>query len=388
MQRSAIKIFTWFKIPVYIHWSFVLIFLYVFWIGRDQAMGIMDYFWQSITIVALFGCVLLHEFGHSLMARRFGVDTQDIILTPIGGVARLERMPEKPRQELLVAIAGPLVNVAIALILLLLCKFIFFSGEIEWWYFKQSVRDMLMLRSGEGDAEYILADSGIQLPTWKYMLPLLMVINVTMVVFNMIPAFPMDGGRVLRSLLAMRMGRLKATRIASYLGQFVSVAFVVYGLYTGQFMLALIGFFVFSTARQEEQMVRADSVLTNRMARDVVRAQFTRLTDSDWMQTPIDLYVRGLEKNFLVFDVHEQLLGYLDEKSIQIAAQKNERNTTVGQYLKSPVELVRDDESLRYVYYLVSQAKKPIVGVVDAEMRMLGVIDTNGLDHFFSIHNK
>jgi Zn-dependent protease len=387
-MRSALKVFTWFKIPVYIHWTFILIFPFVFWMGRELSLGPLAYFWQSLTILALFACVLLHEFGHSLMARRFGVETEDIILTPIGGIARLERMPEKPRQELLVAIAGPLVNVAIALILLVLCKLIFFSGEIEWWYFKESVRGMLSLGEAESDATYILEDSGIQMPIWKEMLPLMMVINITMVLFNMIPAFPMDGGRVLRALLAMRLGRVKATRVAALLGQAVSVAFVLYGLYTQQFMLALIGFFVFNTARQEDQMVRTDSVLAKFVAKDVVRGQYTRLNASDWMQTPIDLYVRGVEKNFLVFDFNEQLLGYLDEKTIQEVAKKNDRSGSVEKYMKGPAELVRDVESLRYVYYLVSHAKKPIVGVVDADMQMLGVIDASGLENFFAIHNQ
>lgn len=387
-MRTSLKVFTWFKIPVYIHWSFVLIFLYIFWMSSDQPMGLMDYFWQSLTIVALFACVLLHEFGHSLMARRFGVETQDIILTPIGGIARLERMPEKPRQELLVAIAGPAVNVVIAILLFLVCKFIFFAGEVEWWYFKSSVQDMLRLKTGSGDAEIILEDSGLHLPTWMFMLPLLMVINITMVLFNMIPAFPMDGGRVLRALLAMRFGRVKATKWAAYLGQFAAAAFVVYGLYSNQFMLALIGFFVFNTARQEDQMVRTDSVLNDHTAKEIARTQFTKLLGNDWMQSPIELYTRTLERNFLVFDFTGQIIGYLDEKSILAAAAKKELSVSVTQYAQSPVEMVQESESLRYIYYLLSAAKKPIVGVVNAEMELVGVIDSTSLENFLQLNKS
>jgi len=387
-MRTSLKVFTWFKIPVYIHWSFVLIFLYIFWMSSDHPMGLMDYFWQSLTIVALFACVLLHEFGHSLMARRFGVETQDIILTPIGGIARLERMPEKPRQELLVAIAGPAVNVVIAILLFLVCKFIFFAGEVEWWYFKSSVQDMLSLKTGSGDAEIILEDSGLHLPTWMFILPLLMVINITMVLFNMIPAFPMDGGRVLRALLAMRFGRVKATKWAAYLGQFAAAAFVVYGLYSNQFMLALIGFFVFNTARQEDQMVRTDSVLNNHTAKEIVRTQFTKLLGNDWMQSPIELYTRTLERNFLVFDFTGQIIGYLDEKSILAAAAKKELSVSVTQYAQSPVEMVQESESLRYIYYLLSAAKKPIVGVVNAEMELVGVIDSTSLENFLQLNKS
>ncbi len=387
-MRTSLKVFTWFKIPVYIHWSFVLIFLYIFWMSSDQPMGLMDYFWQTLTIVALFACVLLHEFGHSLMARRFGVETQDIILTPIGGIARLERMPEKPKQELLVAIAGPAVNVVIAILLFLVCKFIFFAGEVEWWYFKSSVQDMLSLKTGSGDAEIILEDSGLNLPTWMFILPLLMVINITMVLFNMIPAFPMDGGRVLRALLAMRFGRVKATKWAAYLGQFAAAAFVVYGLYSNQFMLALIGFFVFNTARQEDQMVRTDSVLNNYTAKEIARTQFTKLLGNDWMQSPIELYTRTLERNFLVFDFTGQIIGYLDEKSILAAAAKKELSVSVTQYAQSPVEIVQEGESLRYIYYLITTAKKAIVGVVNAEMELVGVIDSTSLENFLQLNKS
>ncbi|MEO6038341.1 MAG: site-2 protease family protein, partial [Saprospiraceae bacterium] len=116
-MRGSLKIFTWFGIPVYVHWSFGLIFLYILWKANQQSFSTNETLWLTGLYMALFGCVLLHEYGHALTARRYGIRTRDIVLLPIGGMARLERMPEKPSQELVVAIAGPLVNVAIALLL-------------------------------------------------------------------------------------------------------------------------------------------------------------------------------------------------------------------------------------------------------------------------------
>ena len=173
--------------------------------------------------LAIFGCVLLHELGHALAARQFGILTRNITLLPIGGVAALERMPRKSLQELWIAVAGPLVNVAIALTL---------------------VVGLLL----------------IPLPTGSVILAFvsnLVVANVILVVFNMIPAFPMDGGRVLRSLLAMKMDYVRATQIAATVGQVCAIGLGLLGLFLGDVLLVLIGCFVFFAARAEKNFVAA-----------------------------------------------------------------------------------------------------------------------------------
>jgi len=195
---------------VKIHLTF---FMLLAWVGLNFGAA------GAVFLVLLFGCVLLHEFGHVFAARAFGVRTPDVTLYPIGGVARLERMPANPKQELIVALAGPAVNVVIALALFLLV--------------------------GAGTVLGAMTNLG------GSFLIQLAVVNVWLVAFNMIPAFPMDGGRVLRSVLAMRMGRAKATEIAVSVGKVMAVLLGIYGFFSLNLTLMIIAVFVYMIASAE-----------------------------------------------------------------------------------------------------------------------------------------
>lgn len=225
-MRWSLNIGRIFGIRLEVHVTFLL---FVGWVAVNQGLlsGRPEAALSAVVLTLLvFACVVLHELGHALTARRFGVATRDIVLLPIGGVARLERMPDRPQQELLVAVAGPAVNVAIAAVLVLLMAL---SGRL---------------------AALGLPDDGL--------LGTLLVVNVVMVLFNMIPAFPMDGGRVLRSLLALRLPFLQATRIASFVGQGAALLLAAAGLFVlHNRMLALVAAFVFLAAGEERALVQA-----------------------------------------------------------------------------------------------------------------------------------
>lgn len=379
-MRGSLKLFTLFGIPVHLHWSFGLIFLYAMWIGYSNEMGPIGTLWLMGFFVALFGCVLLHEYGHSLTAKRYGVNTQDIILTPIGGIARLERMPEKPIQEFLVAIAGPMVNVVIAIALIGLSKLIFYGNN--WELFKWFLEQQFSFSTSEtGD---VLEETGIEPTGLLFYLPVLVATNIALVLFNLIPAFPMDGGRVLRALLAMRLGRVRATRAAALIGQGIAVLFVVIGLWQGAFTLALIGIFVFTTARAENAMVRLDDVLKKAFVRDIVRPHFTRLNVNDWMQTPINLLQQGLERHFLVFDLNDRLIGTLEEGNIVKAAKKRDLSAAIEQYMTPGVSVVENGDTLLYAYYLIKQQDRRILAVREGDM-LIGVLDENGLQNYLRL---
>ncbi|MCE0504948.1 site-2 protease family protein [Roseivivax sp. GX 12232] len=198
-------------------------------------------------ILLLFACVLAHEFGHALMARRYGIRTPDITLLPIGGLARLERMPERPGQEIAVALAGPAVNVGIALVLWL---------------------------AGFGPMTQATDLGG----TLAGLMGGLLSVNILLVIFNMIPAFPMDGGRVLRGVLAIFLPRLRATRYAVRLGQGLAVLFAAYALWTGSFLLGLVALFVFFAGNAELTEMRARSRFDHLSVGDAMIGEFTHLS--------------------------------------------------------------------------------------------------------------
>jgi Zn-dependent protease len=212
-------------IDLKIHFTFII---FLVWIGFSYLVqGGSEFAIQGILfILLLFACVLLHELGHALTANAFGIHTTDITLLPIGGVARLERIPNEPRQELLIAVAGPLVNVVIAALL------IFYLGQ------RAAVSDF----------------DDINTPRVA-MLSKLASVNIGLVLFNLIPAFPMDGGRILRSILAMKMNYLRATEIAARIGQALAIVFGVIGFFYNSFLI-FIAFFVFMGAQQEAAMAR------------------------------------------------------------------------------------------------------------------------------------
>jgi Zn-dependent protease/predicted transcriptional regulator len=381
-MRSSLKLFTWFGIPVHLHWSFGLIFLYALWIGYANNLDVLNTIWLMGFFIALFTCVLLHEYGHALTARRYGVRTQDIILTPIGGIARLERMPEKPVQEFLVAIAGPMVNVVLAILLYLLGKLLF-QGD-SWVLFNWILEQNMTFGGGESDPE-VMEEVGFSATGLLFYLPVLVVTNIALVVFNLIPAFPMDGGRIFRALLAMRMGRVRATQIASWLGQGIAVLFVVIGLWKSAFTLALIGVFVYTTARAENSMVRLDALVRRFKARDLMRPQFTRLSANDWMQTPIALLQQGLERHFLVFDMQDKLIGVLEEPQIVEALKKRDLSAEISQYVKPNVTVVSQDERLESVFHLLQQRGAGLLAVAE-QGEVIGVIDQAGLQNFLRLN--
>jgi Zn-dependent protease len=214
-------------IGVYIHWSFWLLPVWILLSAHGGLGGALS---SVLFVFAIFGCVVLHELGHALMARHFNIGTRDITLYPIGGVASLERIPKQPSQELAIALAGPAVNVVIAAALF-----------------------VLLLVVGVGTQGLVFTFAG-----GSFLVNLLLV-NVALVVFNMLPAFPMDGGRVLRALLAMRLPYLRATEIAVRVGQGVAIVLGLVGLFTGG-TIVFVALFVFLAAQAELSMARRNEL--------------------------------------------------------------------------------------------------------------------------------
>lgn len=374
-MRGALKIFTAFGIPVFIHWTFGFIFVFILWNAQSEGMTTMETLTYTALFMSLFVCVLLHEYGHALAARRYGVKTQDIVLMPIGGVARLEKMPDKPMQEFVVAIAGPMVNVVIAILLMLGIWLLTDPAYIE-------LMANLVISAEEGNE--IIEETGIQIPQTLQFAINLAILNIVLVIFNMIPAFPMDGGRVFRALLSMKTGRPKATRIASMVGQVIAGLIIFYGIWTNAFMTIVLGLFVIYGARSENAMVQLEDLLSRYTTRDLVRTQFTRINANDWMMTAIELFRHGLERHFLVFDMDGNLVGVLEEESILHAMKKQDVTTEVINYAHRP-QTVRISDSLTEVHRRIRYEGYGIVAVLNEEGNLAGVVDEAALANFIRL---
>jgi len=373
-MTGALRIATLFQIPVRIHWSFLLIFVYVFYTGNQQDWDLTNILWSMGFVLVLFTCVVLHEFGHALTARRYGVHTRDIILSPIGGVARLDHLPERPIQEFLVAIAGPLVNVAIALVI---SPYLLTLGASD--------RTQLFQILLNPDGNYF--PSG--LTQLDYFLAGLIMLNLMLALFNLIPAFPMDGGRVLRALLSVKLRRDLATRIAAYTGQVLAVLFMIYGVwYAGNFFYLLIGGFVFFAAAGEYRMVRTEQYLRSYRVADIVRFPFRRLYTTDTMEDAIRLLGNDGQHSYLVMDQWQDVVGILTPRQIKVAHEAREYQQSVTEYMSDVPTRLRDTATLEEAYRTLQASHTHTLPVYDKNGRLCGMIDLPGLDRFIQLSRK
>jgi len=373
-MKGNFQIIKIFGIPVQVHWTFALVVAWISYLAFVNAWNWAAVLWATLSVITLFTCVIFHEFGHALTARRFGVNTRDIILSPIGGVARLDRLPESPYQEFLVAIAGPMVNIAIAVLAL---PYLFFVNEAT----RQQLFSIFYPSSNVFVIDLTMVD---------YFFFGLFLLNGVLAIFNLLPAFPMDGGRVLRALLSLRLGRTRATRIAAYIGQSFSVLLLIYALWQqSQYSIvtAFVGVFVFLTAMNENRMVRLDSTLDGYRVSDLLRRQFTRIYVNDPMEIPVEELTRGMEKNFLVFDHWQNLIGLLPENRLLSAVKKKAFGQPVRNYINDRLEALLPEDSLKDAFTKLHWQGYAILPVYDRG-KMIGVLDVDMLDNFLRLQDK
>ncbi|MBK8953965.1 MAG: site-2 protease family protein [Saprospiraceae bacterium] len=358
MFEKAWYIGSFAKIPVKIHWTFLLIVLYVIGTGLSEGASNKEILIEVCFILTMFMCVVLHEFGHALTAKRYGIKTEDIILLPIGGVARLRNMPEKPIQELVVAIMGPMVNVVIALLL-----FIVLSATM----------DFNILNSGFLES--------IHFGSWSGFLPLLMLSNIMLVLFNMIPAFPMDGGRVLRALLSMNFGRLKATRIASLTGQAICIVLIAVGLYYGAYTLALIGVFIFFSASQEYRSVAMDAALKNKTVRNCYQKDVPVLTEYQDVKSAYEFIMHYPYQYFPVINLLGNYSGWVSSQQIKNGIKQNPE-LKISDISHKTLLSIHPDTTLTNALYNMQGSSEMLL--VSENEQVLGTIDRFSIQQLMS----
>jgi Zn-dependent protease len=331
-----------------VHLTFVLFLGWWALLGYQQA-GPSGALSATVLLLALFACILLHEFGHILMARHYGVRTPDVILLPIGGVARLERIPEEPRQELLIALAGPAVTAAIALVL------------------------YLLLRLTGGDA-------GVdELNPVAPFLNQLLVTNVWLLLFNMIPAFPMDGGRVLRALLASRMGIVRGTRVAAMLGQILAVAGGLYGITAQHPLLVLVAFFVFLGAGAEVAAVEARAAGEGLNVGQMMVTNFRTLPIHATLSDAVDMLLSGEQREFPVVDNLGRTEGILTRDNLIRGLSQRGPGSTVAQAMTSGAPTVSITLGFQDALDRLRSSGLPALPVVDPAGSLVGLLTSDNI---------
>lgn len=355
MLKWSWKIFEVAGIGIYLHWTFLLIISWLFLVLQSQA-GLWDAIEGVGFILALFGCVVLHELGHALTAKRFNVRTRDITLLPIGGIARLERIPEEPRQELLIALAGPAVNVVIAAVLF----------------------GIVALFSELGDPGGILKGEASFLERLMYL-------NLLLVAFNMLPAFPMDGGRVLRAMLAQKMEYVQATEVASSIGQGMAILFAVVAVLTSHWFLLFIAIFVYLGAQAEAHAVEIRWIVKGIPVASAMVTEFRTLKESDTLAVAIEDLLAASQHDFPVMD-NGQVVGVLPRQDLLTALAREGRDVSVSKVMRRDFNTVEDTAMLGQTFEQMNAASCPLVPVLH-EGKLVGLATLENIGEWIMVQS-
>ncbi|MFC0263941.1 site-2 protease family protein [Fontibacter flavus] len=342
------------NVKVFIHWTFSLLLLWIIISNLRQGIPGVDILWTVIFVLALFCCVVFHEFGHALAAQKYGIQTKDIVLYPIGGIARLEKLPEDPKQELWVAIAGPLVNVGIFLILSAVLSFTGFNIESLEEIKINPTTIILYLASA----------------------------NLILAVFNLIPAFPMDGGRILRAFLAIRLPRAQATQIAGGIGQFLAIFFIFFGLFNNP-ILVLIGIFIFLGAAAEVSHTQQESFLKGFKVNDAIMMKFQILAFDAPLSKAVDKLLNSQATHFVVVK-DDVAVGTLSRNEIIRGLKEGDENIAVEKVADFNPLKFETEENLDDVWKKMMSENRKVAFVIE-NGHFLGILDQENISEFIMV---
>jgi Zn-dependent protease len=355
-MKGSLKLGKIAGIEIFIHWTFSLIFVFITYINYRTGYNALQIAWSVFFILSIFVTVFLHELGHALAAKNYDIKTKDITLLPIGGIARLERIPEKPSEELVVAFAGPLVNIGLAL---LTGIFISIPEDPEIL--------MKQLAGGVNADNFFLN---------------FFIVNIALAVFNLIPAFPMDGGRVLRAILSFKLERHVATKIAARIGQFLAIGFILLGFFSNPFLI-FIGIFVIMGAQMETEYTESKFRLKGFTVRDVLMRQFQTIDASEKIKKAVELLLDSQSKIFLITENNEPV-GTLNRDQIIMALSNDGENTAIPNVMNRNLIYLDVDTHLENIFELVYHNKSNLMLVMENN-QLVGTLDTENLLEFLLI---
>jgi Zn-dependent protease/predicted transcriptional regulator len=367
---GSLKIARLWGIEIQVHWSFLLILVYgAFIFGAGPVSPLVGAIYGIVVILLLFVCVVLHELGHALTAKYFNVNVPYITLLPIGGVAQLERMPRKPWHEFLIAIAGPAVNFVLAILLLPIALLVI---------------GMTMRTGAINTAGDVMGM--MQRPGLGNLLIYLTVVNVLLGVFNLLPAFPMDGGRILRALLAMNIPYVRATRIAVLVGRGMAVLFALWGIMGGGIFLLLIAFFVYIGGRGELEAVESRYVLKDFRARQALNQNVKVLYTTQQVNEAVDLIMTTYQADFPVYDLSHNFVGVLTRSLLVNALRegKGEHRITDAMIPARDVPTLSPDANLADVWDCLMENRSRVVAIKEYG-RFLGLLTLEDMSEVIQV---
>jgi len=339
-------------IQLRIHITFVLLIL---WVAIGSASA-------AIFVLLLFLCVVLHEFGHALAAKAYGINTPDITLLPIGGVARLERIPEEPKQELVIAAAGPAVTAIIAVSLF-----------------------AVIAARGAVDLRAPIQGDDLVVNIFK--------LNVYLLLFNLIPAFPMDGGRVLRALLATRLTYARATQVAATVGQAFAFLFGIVGLfgipglYPPNPFLIFIAFFVYLGASQEAALAQMRDVSRRFPVSSAMVREFRTLPATATLQDAVDALLATSQHDFPVLDESGNVAGILTRHDLISALRKDDPNIRVTDVMRCDIPTVTTGTRFEEAFRIMQECNCPAVPVLDGMKRLVGLLTPENVSELMMVQS-
>jgi Zn-dependent protease len=354
-MKWSLRIGRFAGIEVYLHITFLLFLAWIGWLHWNQGQSLSAALSGVLFLLAIFACVTLHEFGHALTARRYGIATRDIILFPIGGVARLERLPTRPLQELWVALAGPAVNLVIA------------AALFGWLAATSAMQPLERLTITVGP-----------------MLERLMLVNVFLALFNMLPAFPMDGGRALRAILAIRRGHAAATRTAAAIGQSMAVLFGFAGLFFNP-MLLFIALFVWIGAAQEAGMAHMQAAVGGIPVQNAMVTDFKVLRPDDPLSRATALTLAGAQKDFPVAD-NGRVVGILTQSDLLAAVARHRGDGVVSDAMQKGFVVVDSLDMLEAAFLKLNDCNCHTIPVVK-EGHLVGLLTMDNVGEFVRIQS-
>ena len=346
-MRGTIKLFEIFGISINIHVTFFLLLLLVLSGGLK---------WIFL-VVAVFFFVTVHELCHSLVAKRFGIKVREITLFPIGGVSSMTKMPEKPSQEFLISIAGPLSNIAVLVIFFFPMKYL--------------VGDAVLFHP-------------LSTETWKLTFAYVYWINLMLAGFNMLPAFPMDGGRILRALLATKLSYQKATKIAVTMGHIFALGFAYFGIVQRfNFILIIIAIFIYTAASREEAQVDVKETLKKFKVRDILPRDIMTLTGDVTLAKVLEIIFHSHQEDFPVVD-NDLLVGFITRQDMMAAMHSFGTSKTVREIMRTNFPKIKETDSLTKAQGIMQEAQMGALPVM-RENKVVGIITFEDIGRVYAM---